>query len=739
MMKIFSHLLSPLVLLLAIPISATPYTPTENILLLEQEKANNSIYNAYFPSLEIGKKAAISFHAQLLESHYDEGFLVLELSDNDRDKLKTFGFKFNIAQDFLQKRNAFFTSMQNLLTSAQQNPAVDAQSIGIAAIPGYECYETVEETFAAAQNMVATHPDLAQWIDVGNSWEKTAGVGGYDMNVLILTNQNISGNKPKLFINSAIHAREYITAPLVLAFAHWLLDNYGSEADATWILDHHEVHLMLHTNPDGRKQAESGLLWRKNTNQNYCSPDSESRGVDLNRNFTFTWNSTNGQGSSGSQCSITYRGPSAGSEPEIQALENYVRSLWPDNRGNNRNDPAPQSTSGIHLDIHSYSELVLWPWGDASQTAPNGTALQTLGRKFAYFNDYSPMQSVGLYPTDGTSDSVSYGELGVAAYTFELGTQFFQNCSTYENTIKPENMSALIYAAKVVRTPYITPAGPDIIALGLSNNANTYGVPAGTQVTLSASATDTRFNNSNGTESTQNIAQAEYFIDEVPWDSSATSIALSADDGNYNERTEAISASIDTTGWSEGKHIIYLRSRDTSNTWGAVSAIYLIIDENPDIPDIPDDPVLEYCDAYGNNASAEWISSVGIDSFTHTSGSSPYSNFTEAVTGEVIALNPGTSAVTLAPEFSGNNFNEYWKIWIDLNRDGDFTDSGEEVFSSNGATSSTVTGSLNIPSSAAPGKTTLRVAMRFNTAPKPCGSFTYGEVEDYTVSIGNDQ
>ncbi len=739
MMKIFSHLLSPLVLLLAIPISATPYTPTENILLLEQEKAKNSIYNAYFPSLEIGKKAAISFHAQLLESHYDEGFLVLELSDNDRDKLKTFGFKFNIAQDFLQKRNAFFTSMQNLLTSAQQNPAVDAQSIGIAAIPGYECYETVEETFAAAQNMVATHPDLAQWIDVGNSWEKTAGVGGYDMNVLILTNQNISGNKPKLFINSAIHAREYITAPLVLAFAHWLLDNYGSEADATWILDHHEVHLMLHTNPDGRKQAESGLLWRKNTNQDYCSPGSDSRGVDLNRNFSFTWNSTNGQGSSGSQCSITYRGPSAGSEPEIQALENYVRSLWPDNRGNNRNDPSPQSTSGIHLDFHSYSELVLWPWGDTSQTAPNGTALQTLGRKFAYFNDYSPMQSVGLYPTDGTSDSVSYGELGVAAYTFELGTQFFQNCSTYENTIKPDNMSALIYAAKVVRTPYITPAGPDIIALGLSNNADTLGVPAGTQVTLSASATDTRFNNSNGTESTQNIAQAEYFIDEVPWDSSATSIALSADDGNYNERTEAISASIDTTGWSEGKHIIYLRSRDTSNTWGAVSAIYLIIDEDPDIPDIPDDPVLEYCDAYGNNASGEWISSVGIDSFTHTSGSSPYSNFTEAVTGEVIALNPGTSAVTLAPEFSGNNFNEYWKIWIDLNRDGDFTDSGEEVFSSNGATSSTVTGSLNIPASAAPGKTTLRVAMRFNTAPRPCGNFTYGEVEDYTVSIGNDQ
>ena len=63
---------------------------------------------------------------------------------------------------------------------------------------------------------------------------------------------------------------------------------------------------------------------------------------------------------------------------------------------------------------------------------------------------------------DGTSDGISYGELGVAAYTFELGTSFFQSCSVYEGTIRPDNLPALIYAAKVVRTPYQTPAGPDL-------------------------------------------------------------------------------------------------------------------------------------------------------------------------------------------------------------------------------------------------------------------------------------
>ena len=100
--------------------------------------------------------------------------------------------------------------------------------------------------------------------------------------------QELTGSKPKLFVNSAIHAREYTTAPLNLSFARWLLQGYGTNADATWILDHHEVHLMLQTNPDGRKKAESGLSWRKNTNQAYCGATSNTRGADLNRNFSFS-------------------------------------------------------------------------------------------------------------------------------------------------------------------------------------------------------------------------------------------------------------------------------------------------------------------------------------------------------------------------------------------------------------------------------------------------------------------
>ena len=535
---------------------------------IEEEINSTNIYRAYYPSKELARKAGITFHNQLHEINHQDKYMVLELSASDIEKLEAFDFKISPATAFIEERNI---RLQNL----QQQFSIQADdAISIQAIPNYACYETVEETYAAADTMVLNNPSLAEFVDVGNSWEKNEGLGGFDIKVLKLTNKSTSGFKPKLFINSAIHAREYTTAPLTLAFAKWLVDGYGVDADATWILDYHEVHLLLQTNPDGRKMAETGLSWRKNTNQNYCGSTSNTRGADLNRNFTQGWNSTNGQGSSGNECSLTFRGDSPGSEPETQAIESYVRSIFPDSRGPNPTDAAPSDTSGMHIDVHSFSELVLWPWGDVSTPAPNGTALQTLGRRFAYFNGYEPTQSVGLYPTDGTSDGISYGELGVAAYTFELGTAFFQSCTYFESTVKPDNLPALIYAAKVVRAPYLLPAGPDVTSIVLSNGGE---VAPGTQVNLSGSSTDTQFNNSNGTESTQNITAAEYYIDTPPWVEGSTAIALSAADGSFNETTEGYSGVIDTSSLSEGQHTVFVRSRDASGNWGPVSAEFLRI------------------------------------------------------------------------------------------------------------------------------------------------------------------
>jgi PKD repeat protein len=86
----------------------------------------------------------------------------------------------------------------------------------------------------------------------------------------------------------------------------------------------------------------------------------------------------------------------------------------------------------------------------------------------------------------------------------------------------------------------------------------------------------------------------------------------------------------------------------------------------------------------------------------------------------------------LTPDFNGGPWTEHWKIWIDFNVDGDFEDAGEEVFYDSSTT--TVTGSLTIPTGL-DCVTRMRVSMKYNSAPTPCETFSYGEVEDYTVNI----
>ena len=539
------------------------------------------IVRVYYPNLDVANRVFISFEPWIFETNYEEGYHLMKVTQREIDLLTDAG-------------------LQVVVADQQRLPMVQS-------IPGYPCYQTVEETFAFAEALAATYPDLVTWTDVGNSWEKSAGLGGYDVMVLRLTNSAIPGPKPKLFATGAVHAREYTTAPLLVRFAEYLMDNYGADADATWILDHHEVHLMLHANPDGRKKAEGGVWWRKNTNQNYCGPTSSDRGADLNRNFSYQWGCCGG--SSGNQCSETYRGPSPASEPETQAVQDYLRAQFPDQRGPNLNDPAPDDATGIYLDIHSYSRLVLWPWGFTSSPAPNGAQLQTLGRKFAYWNHYQPLQAIGLYATDGTTDDFAYGDLGVASYTFELGTEFFQSCSYFENTIVPDNMPALIYAAKVVRTPYMTPAGPDAYNLSLSGDP----VPAGVPVTLNGTINDTRYNNSHGAEPTQNIAAAEYYVDTPPWVSGSAAIAMSASDGSFNSKTESVEATIDTTSLSDGKHIIFVRGQDVSGNWGAFSAIFLNVTGGT-----PPPPILLVDD--DNGSSYEGYFTAALDTLAPENG-----------------------------------------------------------------------------------------------------------------------
>src|SRR5690606_10882599 len=124
------------------------------------------------------------------------------------------------------------------------------------AICGYACYRTVEETFASMDALAASHPTLVSVVDAGDSWMAENGLGGWDMRIIRATNSAVPGPKPKLMLVASIHAREYTPAELATRFVESLVQAHGTDADATWILDHHEVHALLQANPDGRKQAE---------------------------------------------------------------------------------------------------------------------------------------------------------------------------------------------------------------------------------------------------------------------------------------------------------------------------------------------------------------------------------------------------------------------------------------------------------------------------------------------------
>jgi hypothetical protein len=137
-----------------------------------------------------------------------------------------------------------------------------------------------------------------------------------------------------------------------------------------------------------------------------------------------------------------------------------------------------------------------------------------------------------------------------------------------------------------------------------------------------------------------------------------------------------------------------------------------------------------YCASSGTNSSYEWIDEISVGGTTNNSGNnSGYGNFT---TGTAISLTPGASAaVTLTPGFSSSTYNEFWRIWIDYDKNNTF-DAGELVYSGSGTAA--VSGSFSVPSGLT-GDTRMRISMKWNAYADACETFSYGEVEDYTVSF----
>ena len=136
-----------------------------------------------------------------------------------------------------------------------------------------------------------------------------------------------------------------------------------------------------------------------------------------------------------------------------------------------------------------------------------------------------------------------------------------------------------------------------------------------------------------------------------------------------------------------------------------------------------------YCDAQGNEPWQEWIERVQFNTIDNTSFKELYGDFTVFSTD---VAKGNLYVITLTPSFSWLSYNEHWRVWIDFNRDFNF-DTGEIVYSNNGT--GALTGFIQIPTFASNGPTRMRIAMQRDDYPDACGSFSFGEVEDYTLNI----
>ncbi|MEB3801342.1 M4 family metallopeptidase [Flavobacterium columnare] len=141
---------------------------------------------------------------------------------------------------------------------------------------------------------------------------------------------------------------------------------------------------------------------------------------------------------------------------------------------------------------------------------------------------------------------------------------------------------------------------------------------------------------------------------------------------------------------------------------------------------------ITYCASKGSSQADEWIDYVALNGMTNTTtADAGYGNFTS----KIAPLPYGSNTITFSAGFAGNSYTEYWSVWIDYNKNGTF-ESTEKVATGSSSSSGNLTGTFTVPTTALAGQTRMRVQMKYGSASTACETFSYGEVEDYTVNVG---
>ncbi|MBI5866671.1 MAG: hypothetical protein HZB38_19580 [Planctomycetes bacterium] len=264
-------------------------------------------------------------------------------------------------------------------------------------------YHPYVDVNAYMTTLETERPDLAQGFTVGQSLENRTIYG------IRITGAGGTAGKPGVLFSGCQHAREWLAVSTPMYFADQFIHLYYTDPAVRNLLDRTVIYVIPIVNPDGYAYTwDSTRLWRKNRRNN----GDGSFGVDLNRNWSTGWGLNSG--SSGSGTSETYRGTAAFSEPETQVVRNFVLA-------------HPEFEA--HIDFHTYSQLILWPWGyQGGQPAdPAGAVLGDIGFRMqtAIAGAHGRTYTAGpagdtLYLASGIFPDWSFAERGMWSYTIEL-------------------------------------------------------------------------------------------------------------------------------------------------------------------------------------------------------------------------------------------------------------------------------------------------------------------------------
>jgi carboxypeptidase T len=273
---------------------------------------------------------------------------------------------------------------------------------------------TYEEMLGHLDSMRARYPELISARFPIDSLQTHQNRYVWGVRLSDNPNQSEDGEPQALF--SAIHhAREPVSMHQLVFFMWYLLENYGNNPEIKALVNSSELYFVPCLNPDGYIDNQTnfpngGGMRRKN-----MAPLSNGGfGVDLNRNYGMNWGYDD-FGSSPFEEWDTYRGPTAFSEPETRAMRAFCL----------------KNKFKIAQNFHTYSNLIIYPWGFENLQCPDSTAFRFLTREMSKENNYriGTCQEVLNYTANGSSDDYMYqeepGKPKILAMTPEVGDWFW--------------------------------------------------------------------------------------------------------------------------------------------------------------------------------------------------------------------------------------------------------------------------------------------------------------------------